>query len=66
MASKFDQLQTILNKMDVPEERKGDIRWLARNLGFKNSKHKDFDRALVLISELMITTTKVNNKEDQF
>lgn len=51
----FNALQKILNRMDVPKDRKTDYRWLARNLAINNRKHPDIQEALVLISILMDT-----------
>ena len=47
----LQSLRRLLVKMDIPEQRlrEMDIRWLRRNLGFKNNNHPDFDKAINLI-----------------
>ena len=44
-------LKTLLDKMDVPEQRKTDFAWLLRNLAIRNSNHPDFQEAINLIKE---------------
>lgn len=48
----FDKLQEIIAEMDVPSQRKGDLRWLSRNLGVRNSNHPRFGEAVILIKKL--------------
>lgn len=48
----MDKLSDILKDMDVPEKRRGDIRWLNCNLGIRNKEHPDFDEAMELIQIL--------------
>lgn len=48
----FDRLQEILETMDVPELRKGDMKWLVRNLPIRNSEHPDLDEAKRLLFKL--------------
>lgn len=50
--SPFHRLQEILETMDVPELRKGDMRWLIRNIGVKNSNHPDINEAKALLAKL--------------
>lgn len=40
--------------MDVPVQRKGDPRWLLRNLAIRNSQHHDFEEAITLLKELSL------------
>ena len=47
------ELDDILSRMQVPEQRRKDLRWLNRNLAFRNSEHGEFDRACELIKQLM-------------
>jgi hypothetical protein len=47
------ELKSILEGMDVPAGRKTDLGWLSRNLAFRNVGHKDFNRAMELIRELL-------------
>jgi hypothetical protein len=43
------ELADLLAGMDVPEQRKTDLRWLARNLAIRNGDHPNFEAAFVLI-----------------
>ena len=45
-------LKLILDKMDVPENRKMDWGWLIRNLGVRNKEHPDFEQAIKVIKSL--------------
>jgi hypothetical protein len=49
----FDDLQELLKDMNVPKERLGDIRWLARNLGIHNGHHPRLDETQSLIRKLL-------------
>jgi len=49
---KSQKLTQLLDNMDVPEGRKNDLNWLARNLAIRNSEHPDFTKAKNLVSEL--------------
>jgi hypothetical protein len=53
LPNKFDQLQDILATMDVPEIRKGDMRWLGRNLGVQNANHPQYSEAMDLLRQLL-------------
>ena len=50
----MNRLQEILSTMDIPELRKNDMRWLLRNMSVRNSKHPDFQEALMLIRETIL------------
>lgn len=50
--NKLQELVELLGNMDVPEGRKNDLNWLARNLAIRNAEHLDFVKAKNLISEL--------------
>ena len=49
----FDDLQRILLTMNVPENRKGDLRWLARNVAINNGDHPRLDEVKVLLRKLL-------------
>lgn len=49
----FAEIQSILSTMDIPSSRRHDYKWIARNLGVKNLTHKDFNRAMELIKEIL-------------
>jgi len=44
-----NELSEIVKGMDVPSLRIQDRAWLKRNLAVRNSKHKDFKRAIELL-----------------
>lgn len=46
-----EHLLELLNEMNVPEFRKNDLRWLARNLGIYNGGHPNYEEARILIQE---------------
>lgn len=47
------KLFTLLETMDVPDNRKDDYKWLNRNLGIRNSTHPNFELAKSLIKTLL-------------
>lgn len=49
----LEQLGGITKKMDVPDYRRTDYRWLQRNLASRNSDKPGFDKAMVIIHELV-------------
>lgn len=54
---KLNRLLEILSRMDVPEQRKMDFRWLNRNLAIRNSSHPDFPEAVSIIKKMLIAGT---------
>jgi hypothetical protein len=46
-------LERILESMDVPPARKEDLRWLSRNIAFRNWQHPQFNDATALIAKLL-------------
>ena len=48
-----DKLPSLIKGMDVPARRKEDVRWLARNLGVRNSEHPGFQDACSHITMMM-------------
>jgi len=52
------KLEKLLHSMDLPWNRKKDLnpikfRWLEKNLGERNSSHKDYPEAMGLIQKLI-------------
>jgi len=47
------ELNELLDKMDIPDNRRNDIPWLSRNLGIRNSNHPDYSRASNIIKAIM-------------
>ena len=39
--------------MNVPEARRQDLRWLARNLAINNADHDDFPEAIELLKKIL-------------
>lgn len=57
---KRTELQIILITMDIPESKYDvskieNVRWLQRNITIRNSKHKDINKAINLIKEILKT-----------
>ena len=50
--AKIEELEQTLKGMDVPTERKRSIPWLMRNLGVRNSGHKNYAKAMQIVTEL--------------
>ncbi len=48
------ELQALLEHMDVPEDRKHDLRWLSRNLGIRNRENIHFQDALTAVAALRL------------
>ncbi len=48
----WDILKSLLDEMDVPNERKRDIGWLIRNLAVRNREHAKFNLAMNYILEI--------------
>ncbi len=48
----IDELQNVLIGMDVPNQRKKDIRWLNRNLAINNQDHPNFLKAVWILKQL--------------
>ena len=52
-------LKTLLDKMDVPQQRKTDFPWLLRNLAIRNSNHPNFQEAINLIKEFQSLKSEI-------
>lgn len=48
----MDELKVLLEDVDVPEPRKIDLNWLARNLAIRNRRHHNTLKALKLVEQL--------------
>jgi len=46
-----ERLKELLKTMDVPESRKEDIFWLARNLFFRNRNNVNYEETKELIKQ---------------
>jgi hypothetical protein len=51
---KLTEIEKLITKMDLPTHRKSvkhndDVRWLKNNLGVRNSKHKNYSKAMELL-----------------
>lgn len=49
----FDNLHSILKTMSIPFNKRGDLKWLARNIAIENSNHPRIDDAEELIKKLL-------------
>ena len=49
----FDKLQEILKDMDIPQSKRGDLRWISKNIHIKNKEHPRFSEAANLIRSLL-------------
>lgn len=47
----MNTLEELIEGMKVPEGRKGDLRWLQRNLGIRNREHPRYHEAIKFIVE---------------
>jgi hypothetical protein len=47
------KLNQLTRGMDVPAFRRGSPKWLSKNLGIRNSKHKNYQEAMETITELI-------------
>lgn len=47
------KLSELLEGMDVPDNRRDDLRWLLRNLAIRNSDNPSLPQALTLIKKLI-------------
>lgn len=54
-----EQLQELLSSMDIPISRRGDLRWLSRNLGIRNWQHPRVKEAIKLINSLLKSVDKI-------
>lgn len=54
MKTKQERLDEILEKMNVPDKRKGDLHWLNRNVWIQNDWHPDIKECCNLVNELLI------------
>lgn len=64
------ELTDILKTMDLPEKRRdiynaANLRWLARNIQFRNFKHPKIKEAIELIKELILLSDKKSIKENK-
>lgn len=55
---KIKELHNLINKMDLPAYRKSggtteNFRWLVRNIGIRNSKNPNTEKALNILKELL-------------
>ena len=49
----LEELEVLTRKMEVPDYRRTDYRWLSKNLAARNSAKTGFDEAMVIIRELV-------------
>lgn len=47
------ELGLLLDKLDVPENRRIDLAWLQRNLALRNSDRAEYSRASQIVSQLL-------------
>ncbi len=50
-----EKLAKILDTMNIPDRRREDfdLRWIQRNLGFRNADHPQFEEAMRLATQLL-------------
>lgn len=58
-ADDLRKLSAILATMDIPDGRRTDLRWLQRNIVFRNGDHDRLAEALTLIRRLV--RDEINN-----
>lgn len=57
LSDKVKELEDLIQTMDLPEGRKKnismeDVRWILRNIGFRNSDHLHFNKAVLILKQL--------------
>lgn len=64
------RLQEILDTMEIPKERKTDIKWLRRNIRINNSNHPDIEEAVEIMKKWgdVVTGEKIilENPDDPY
>lgn len=53
LESHLSELERITKGMDVPVFRRRNVSWLDKHLHLRNSQHKDYEKAIQLIKELL-------------
>jgi hypothetical protein len=48
----MEELQRLLNTMDIPQQRRTDLGWLARNIQVNNGSHPQINETVELIKKL--------------
>lgn len=56
--SKLKELKELIKDMDIPEARRSDIYWLARNLPIRNSLNPNLKKALEILRDLCLDDLK--------
>jgi uncharacterized protein YigA (DUF484 family) len=52
MTDKLADLEKLTRSMDVPSEKRRNVYWLRKHLAIRNEKHKNYQQAISLITEL--------------
>lgn len=47
------ELENLLETLDLPKKRLNDLKWLNRNIHFKNSNHPNFKQVRKLLTNLL-------------
>ena len=55
---RLSEIEKLIAKMDLPNYRKevkhnDDVRWLKNNLQVKNTKHKNYEKVMELLTSLV-------------
>lgn len=62
MSTKETQLLSLTKRMDVPDWKRTNVKWLKANLAKRNSDHSLFDQAMILIDEILQDNNLVKQK----
>jgi iron-sulfur cluster repair protein YtfE (RIC family) len=57
----FDELQEILQDMNVPKKKCGNMKWLYKNLELENMDHPDIKKAIKLLEKLLFIDKPKSN-----
>lgn len=64
----LSKLTKLLRNMDIPTHRKTkhtpeNLKWLGKNIGVRNSNHKNYNEVTSILSEILQSINMLSNKE---
>lgn len=52
ISDKLAQLEKLTKAMEVPDFKRRNVYWLRKNLAARNAKHKNYEQAMTIVTEL--------------